>query len=772
MANKTMKTLTIGENIYEVVDEAARNGVSNLNTLVGNTSVKSQIDSAIEHKADDEHTHTANEVGADPSGSAANALSSAKSYTDTKISDLINSAPTTLDTLGEIATAMKENDNVVSALDTAVGTKANASDLTSHTENKSNPHGVTAAQISAVPTSRTVNGKALSSNITLSASDVGADASGSANTALTNANSYTDTAIANKVDKVSGKGLSTNDYTTTEKDKLAGIADGANKTVVDSALSSTSTNPVQNNVVNTAIADAKTYTDTALTEAKAYTDSAVGSIPNYVVTEAEEVIARVMEAQTSSRVFTMAVLADMHYGSGEYPDGVDHAAQAIKYIADRIKIDALNVHGDFTDVYLDSDYDNGIADVHAVQALLSDVDADKLILGGNHDYHVVGSPRVARAMYGKSDNVVWGSRTGGYYYRDFEDYKLRIVVLNTSETGGGHTNITCSTEQYAWFVSTLDMSAKSDAAEWQILILSHHPLDWSISDDGVYRFANILDAYTNGTSWSGGDVSCDFTDKNAARIICNVHSHLHNLKVDKICLGELGMTSETTDVYRMCMPESCYDRPQSYGGLWNTETTYTKTANTADDTAFTIMCIDLENFTIKAINYGAGIDRTLLYYDPSADTATNMIPLSVASDGTPFNGGLGWISGYRIKSDGSQVSNADYCVTGFIPVANWDYLYLKNMNLVIDSLDNQPNTRAVLYKSDFSLCQITTTNEILAKAHWGGTDGYILNEAGGAAAMGDTIGRLRIVNADAAYIRFSTKKIDATSVVTINEEIV
>lgn len=36
-------------------------------------------------------------------------------------------------------------------------------------------------------------------------------------------------AIKNKVDKVDGKGLSANDYTTAEKTKLAGIADGANK---------------------------------------------------------------------------------------------------------------------------------------------------------------------------------------------------------------------------------------------------------------------------------------------------------------------------------------------------------------------------------------------------------------------------------------------------------------------------------------------------------------------------------------------------------------
>lgn len=57
-------------------------------------------------------------------------------------------------------------------------------------------------------------------------------------------------AVANKVDKVSGKGLSTNDYTTAEKDKLAGLT----KITVDSALSSTSTNPVQNKVINTALA--------------------------------------------------------------------------------------------------------------------------------------------------------------------------------------------------------------------------------------------------------------------------------------------------------------------------------------------------------------------------------------------------------------------------------------------------------------------------------------------------------------------------------------
>ena len=51
------------------------------------------------------------------------------------------------------------------------------------------------------------------------------------NTSVATAISANTTALGNKVDKVSGKGLSTNDYTTAEKDKLAGIEAGAEANV-------------------------------------------------------------------------------------------------------------------------------------------------------------------------------------------------------------------------------------------------------------------------------------------------------------------------------------------------------------------------------------------------------------------------------------------------------------------------------------------------------------------------------------------------------------
>lgn len=50
-------------------------------------------------------------------------LDEAKSYTNTSIANLVNSAPETLDTLGELATAMSENEEVIDTLNAAITKK-------------------------------------------------------------------------------------------------------------------------------------------------------------------------------------------------------------------------------------------------------------------------------------------------------------------------------------------------------------------------------------------------------------------------------------------------------------------------------------------------------------------------------------------------------------------------------------------------------------------------------------------------------------------------
>ena len=75
---------------------------------------------------------------------------------------------------------------------------------------------------------KTINGKSIlgSGNIVIEGGSGGsADLTGYAT------EDYVNSKVDGKVDKVSGKGLSTNDYTNNDKQKLAGIAEGAEKNV-------------------------------------------------------------------------------------------------------------------------------------------------------------------------------------------------------------------------------------------------------------------------------------------------------------------------------------------------------------------------------------------------------------------------------------------------------------------------------------------------------------------------------------------------------------
>lgn len=134
------------------------------------------------------------------------------SYVKTLISNLINGAPETLDTLKEIADALGENVNTINALNSLIQGKLDKTGGTM--TGKLNAYG----------------GISLSDTTTRSDLEyiLGIDTYGTGGTVH-----FQDKAafLNGKVDKVSGKSLSTNDYTTAEKNKLAGIADGANKYV-------------------------------------------------------------------------------------------------------------------------------------------------------------------------------------------------------------------------------------------------------------------------------------------------------------------------------------------------------------------------------------------------------------------------------------------------------------------------------------------------------------------------------------------------------------
>lgn len=501
-------------------------------------------------------------------------------------------------------------------------------------------------------------------------------------------------------------------------------------------------------------------------------------VPDYVITEAESVIDRVIAAQ-GNRTFTFAAISDLHYGYDSYTDGVKHACQAMKYIDARIKLDAVAVLGDYTDGYPAEGFENAVGDFKTVNSVLADLRfAPNLRIQGNHDYYADHSALVHRFIQAQSNDVVWGSKSGGYFYRDFEDFKLRIICLNTTEED--NSNIDCSDAQYAWFAKSLDMSVKDDASEWQILILSHHPLDWYSNDATAensywYQLPKILYGYKNGLNSAAASgygsafkPSFDFSQgNNSAKIIANIHGHLHNLLTAPIYLNVGATSAGDTGVHRISTPEACTGRENQYDGIWKEETSYPKTSDTAKDTAFIIYCIDLDTYTINAICYGAGYDRSLVYAQKE-EPFTNLLTSAIDSDGSAYNGGQGWKTNTRLNSSGAESTSSatGMEVTGFMPVTVDDTIYFSGVSWSRNS-SNKSRCYLTFYNSNFAFVKTITVEPDLSNY------GYTYDADGNPIVIivKSLINYLGATSSEIAYFRISADEINADSIITVNKPI-
>ena len=239
----TLESLTTSKvNVSDIVNNLTTNSTDKVLSAAQGVVLKGLID-ALQSELDS-HSHTIIAKASDDdiviltgtngtngvAYSASHATSGVaagtyKSVTVNETGHIISGTnPTTIAEYGITDAYTKtEIDNTISDLDT---------ELNKHINNKNNPHEVTLEQLEVTATATelnvldgiavtttelnyidgvtsniqtqlngkvsnatTVNGKALSSNITLSYSDVGADANGSASNALSSANDYTDAAI-------------------------------------------------------------------------------------------------------------------------------------------------------------------------------------------------------------------------------------------------------------------------------------------------------------------------------------------------------------------------------------------------------------------------------------------------------------------------------------------------------------------------------------------------------------------------------------------------
>lgn len=167
-------------------------------------------------KADAAHTHSQYATNDDVEALETEVAGKANSTHSHAQSDITGLATA----LGNKANASHTHETGdITGLDTALSGKAAAS----HTHSLDDVSETTAKKIMTADERTKLSGIAAGANKTV------VDTAMSSTSTNPVQNKAVNSALGNKVDKVTGKGLSTNDYTTDEKTKLAGIAAGANK---------------------------------------------------------------------------------------------------------------------------------------------------------------------------------------------------------------------------------------------------------------------------------------------------------------------------------------------------------------------------------------------------------------------------------------------------------------------------------------------------------------------------------------------------------------
>ena len=374
-----------------------------------------------------------------------------------------------------------------------------------------------------------------------------------------------------------------------------------------------------------------------------------GDIPDYIKAAALEVAKKVRAVQTDESI-TFIAMSDAHQlgTSADIVAGNKHAGMAAKVLAYALpNLDFCCYLGDYTAGSSTTTLAEGRQHIKEINA-----DIDEAFSGipqfrtlGNHDslqYSKAqnGSVLTAAELYSMvgayNSGATMGSTTEGYCYRDFASKKLRVVCLNTAEATEKEY---VSDAQKLWFANTLKaVGAKSG---WNVLILSHHPLDWG----GVCILSNIVKAYVDGSSItvsSGNTVN--FNGSNSAKILAAIHGHVHCFKAAQ--LNSISSSTGTPyNVWRVATPNMCFTRNNEYGQNGNAEyygiefgedTTYNKTANSANDTAFVVNVCNPSQQKVYSFCYGAGYDREV--FTGIQTVAVTGVSLNASSGELTVNG--------------------------------------------------------------------------------------------------------------------------------------
>jgi hypothetical protein len=386
--------------------------------------------------------------------------------------------------------------------------------------------------------------------------------------------------------------------------------------------------------------------------------------PRHVREEATRVVHEVHKVLKDDSVIFIA-LSDAHRSETKNYESIYRASMATKALTSVLPIDFVCHLGDVAaadnHAALDTDAKAAIAETlnSEITGYLNEACNNLPVFRavGNHDAEDSGLPgtwfynNFTLLAKTTEDSIGGDPEGGGYCYRDFDDKKLRVFLLNTCEKtlkyGGIEDRTMPFGEQQLWLANKiLELNEKDDPSNWGFIILSHHPADYG----DVMPLSNLLEAYVSGKSftitdasggWPYGDgtnASVDFTGKNYAKFIAQFHGHIHNFLESRLYAYNTSTKKyEPYDANRVCVSSTDtlrinhdtnhFKRGFSFS---DPEGAQAKTPDSATETSFTVNVINRSENMIHSFNYGAGyyrpIDLTgIPYYHISTELANATI---------------------------------------------------------------------------------------------------------------------------------------------------
>ncbi len=565
--------------------------------------------------------------------------------------------------------------------------------------------------------------------------------------------------------------------------------------------------PSQQQIVENMIRDIKSNLDYIMSNG---TDAEY--VPEYVKAESLETAKKVLDCQNENTV-TFFAASDFHCDKNDHytQKGIEHMSQAMKLIRSVCKVDFALFLGGYIADRSDKAISDALEEFFSINKSLYNAAGDLPVLRA-----VGGEDLLSKAYYRNADyfdckelfslvgrwctDVCYNPDDvyGGYYYRDFEKAKLRVICLNTSdfkltEAVKPETDkAKISSRQLLWLCSALNLSDKENSDQWATLIVSHYPINY-YSNFGVV--SDVIKAYVSGGSADmldseGNEVSYDFSGgKNSAVLLALFNGALHNFKVNTLESTSLPLIT----VPNVCHGDNNYFSADKYSAeetlLYGESATWDKTPLTAEDTAFCVVTLDKAQGKLFIHSYGAGYDREISFdavsegpqapditpddEDDGGDSGptpggsesggntsseyTNLVPASTDKSGDIYNR-TGYQDGLYLNDSGEESYYDGYTVTGFIEVSNGDTVRISGGNWSLA----EGNT-ILAYDSNHCLiwsAPLSGKEDIASGISYSGN--IVVLES-----LEVITGNL----SDMAYIRVSCSGDGESLIVTVNEEI-